>query len=242
MIKSFDEETLQYLINHIVLPIMLPDQEDEKNESSFLSLITEVLNELKQEQIDSNEFSEVLNMFNRWTSIQGNSIIMDEKLLLKSINNLEKNQILPIYVRCQNACLIIHIVSNNEAIVSFFQASFQNHEVMSTPYDIESSYPSKSIYVDNLEIIKSESFAELLTDLINDEFEVAMPKTSKSGSEHIEIRNVAYPLLISEYLFSILVSNSNVNEQMLPKKIKKKNRDDVLFKNALKPFRRSGSY
>ena len=87
MDKKISNEVIEYLINHIVLPIKLPNEshpeEDVSNEKYFLILINDVLNELNEYDSlkNSKEFNEIINLFKTWTTLQGNSYFLQEDKL-----------------------------------------------------------------------------------------------------------------------------------------------------------------
>lgn len=243
-----NDQELKYVINHIVLPIKLPNksnpEDDTHNEKLFLKIINQVLSELNayQDLKTSKEFKEIINLFITWQKLQGSSSSSIQKdSLHKSINSLDCNQTLALYLRGQNTCFMIKMITKNEAVVSYFQASLENSEIMSTIGDIEAEYPYQSIYIDCLDTIRSEIFSEVLTDLTNTTFEESFAETRKAGNDHNEIRNVTNTKLISEFCFSFLVSNSVPDYNRFPKKVTKKVRDDVVYASTLYPFRRSGN-
>lgn len=63
-----------------------------------------------------------------------------------------------------------------------------------------------------------------------------MPQSHKAGSQMAEIRDTAHPGLVSDMLMAILAS---LAEPVQAQQISKRTRDDVLWKSALLPWRRS---
>lgn len=242
---KFDQDILNYLINHIVFPIQLPKEsfsEDKEKEVYFLKIIKKVIYNLNTKNAflqSSPEFNQIINMFVEWEKLQGNSIKLGEKEFFDSIKQLKNNQCLTIYLRAQNTCLTIKPISDDEAILSMFQVSLENETIMSTENDIEISYPSQSIFTNKLDEIRSEEFSQLLADLTNSTNEESSAISYKSEQEHVEIRDVPNTKLISEWIFGYLVSNLSNDVDRLPSKVTKKYRDNVIVSKLL-PFRRSG--
>jgi hypothetical protein len=235
----FNKDILNYLINHIVFPIKLPEEsvsQDEENEVHFLKIIKKVIYNLNTKNAflqSSPEFNQITNMFVEWEKLQGNSIKLEEKEFFDSIKQLKNNQCLTIYLRAQNTCLTIKPISDDEAILSMFQVSLENETVMSTENDIEISYPTQSIFTNKLDEIRSEEFSQLLADLTNSTNE------ESSAISYKPEQDVPKTKLISEWIFNYLVSNKINDVNLLPSKVNKKYRDNVIVSKLL-PFRRSG--
>jgi hypothetical protein len=245
MNDSFEKDILIYLINHIVFPIQLPKKiisADEEKEVYFLNIIKTVIENLntKNEFLKSSpEFNQITNMVFKWEKLQGNSTKLEEKKYYASIKKLKNNESLTIYLRAQNTCLTIKPISDDVAILSMFQVSLENGTIMSTENDIEISYPTQSIFTNKLDEIRSEEFSQLIADLTNLTYEESSAISYKSEQNHIEIRDVPNTKLISEWIFSYLVSNKINDVNLLPSKVTKKYRDNVIVSNLM-PFRRSG--
>jgi hypothetical protein len=95
------------------------------------------------------------------------------------------------------------------------------------------------IFTNKLDEIRSEDFSQLIADLTNTKYDESNATSFKAGENHIEIRDVPNTKLISEYIFSYLVSNTRNDFDRLPSKITKKYRDNIIISQLL-PFRRSG--
>ena len=115
----------------------------------------------------------------------------------------------------------------------------KNDKIMSTSKDFEISYPAQSIVTNKLDAIRTEEFSKLIADLTNLTFDESKATSHKAGQNHEEIRYVTNTKLISEWLFSDLVSNETNLANLLPTKVSKKYRDNIIISKIL-PFRRSG--
>ena len=148
---------------------------------------------------------------------------------------------MPLYLWCQNSCLILQILKpehENRAIISNFQVSATNSEVMNTQSELSAVYPNGSFYVKDLEIINSSVFAQQLAELCNISNEETVAKTKKARVIIEENRNVQSCSLVSDWLSAMLCANATAAQEI--RTIIKKIRDDILLKNATVPFRRSG--
>ena len=166
---------------------------------------------------------------------------MDVNKILEQITSLKTNQVFSVYLHSQNSCVLIRMLSdeqNNKAIISSFQAQLDNQAIMSLNGSIKSYFPQFSFYIEKTDILKSQSFAELLADLGNNSISESKSTSRKAGSDRVEERDVCSPRFVYEWVSSMLsgfCSNSNY-----PKAVVKKIRDDVVHKDALLPFRRLG--
>jgi len=81
-----------------------------------------------------------------------------------------------------------------------------------------------------------EPLAGLLAKLDAETPEEALPITTKAHTEVIETRDTAHPRFVTEMLTGILRA---IGQPLDVHRIYKHTRDDVLWKDALKPWRRS---
>ena len=147
-------------------------------------------------------------------------------------------------MRAQNCCVLITKLTrdqNYEAVFSSFQVHAENNKTM-TSKSLVTTFPQFSFYVESPnfgEIIASQSFANLLADLGNDSIEESLPTTKKAGTPRIEVREVANPRFVTEWISSLVAGQAN--SSTFPKRVVKKVRDDVVYYSTLHPFRRSGT-
>jgi hypothetical protein len=166
---------------------------------------------------------------------------LDSNKIFEQINSLKPDQVFATYLHSQNSCVIIRMLSsehNNQAIISSFQTQLENETVMSLNGNVRTIFPQFSFYVEETSFLKSLSFAEVLQDLCNNPIDQSKSYTRKAGTEVVEERDVPSPRFVYEWMSSMLLGyNSNSN---YPKPVRKKMRDDVVYKKARIPFRRSG--
>jgi hypothetical protein len=244
---NFQKKDLDYLINHIVFPFELPNKDDSFNEHLFLKFIKNVVQEIGF--APSKNLQVIIDLLDLWRRLQTNPI--DEENLYKvlsSLTNTDKQEIIPLYVKNQNTCILIHTFPKEfdySATFSYFQVSLENTIIMSNVTDIEFTYPEASFYIDNMNILQSKCFCDLLADLCNQSCPDSYAKTVKSDHENEEVRDVPNTNLISEWLTHVLISNkfdsnysSSLNNHGV--RINKKLRDEVNYEKTIVPFRRSG--
>lgn len=90
-------------------------------------------------------------------------------------------------------------------------------------------------------ILKSEEFAKQIEFLNRIPMDRAMAKTQKVGREFDEVRNVAQPMYISQWLMAAVSNRSTEVNEEYPI-ISKKMRDEIIKREQKLPFRRSGLY
>ena len=166
---------------------------------------------------------------------------MDSKIVYSQINSLKDDQVFCVYMRSQNACVLIRMLPtefNNQAVISSFQAQADNSSIMELNGHLVSLFPQFSFYIKETNFIKSKSFAELLADLSNNTIEQSLPTTTKKGSDRTEVRDVVDSRFVYEWMLPLLAGFSTTSNY--PKAVIKKIRDDVVYDNAQLPFRRSG--
>ena len=165
------------LATHIVFPNKLPEHADKtyiENNKELFRLINQILAEFS----NIFRFEKVIHLFKQWQKLQGDSLVLDNNILNKAILDLEEGNSLALYLMAQNVCLLITMYST-EAIISYFQASVDNNQLMSNISDIEAELPLESIQSDSLDILKSNHFSELLSDLANNKIQETLSTSKK---------------------------------------------------------------
>ena len=238
-----NENEFDFLINNICFPCKLPDftNEDEiRNEVLLLNLITKIINfcsTLDFVNVTTTNYNEIKRMFGKWSVLQGYEYLEGNEIH-NSIKNLNENESTVFYLRAQNSCFIVNRKLGESYIISAFQASASNRQVMSADSDLLALYPAFSFHVKNKDILLSQSFANQLEELATGEITYATSK--KARVDNIETRDVPESTMVFEWVPAILVAHhSSVNADN-EKTIYKKIRDDIVHSNQLLPFRRSG--
>jgi hypothetical protein len=101
------------------------------------------------------------------------------------------------------------------------------------------TFPESAVRVPNTTMDEHgflDQVATLFVNMDNTLFDDAVPKTRKAGTDHDEIRDAVHPMYISEMLMAILLAHGSP-EQV--RTVDKRVADDVLWKDAYAPWRRS---
>jgi len=144
------------------------------------------------------------------------------------------------HIRAQNAAIIVRMPAPRADFVQFevFEVSPPNTDVMKAEGKLLCSYPGPAIQVP-VDTFMDECFLrELSSFLVQMDVDIldSTPTASKAGSVVHEVRETVHPRYISGLLVGIL---RGFGQPAVLDRITKRIGDDVLWKNAFKPWRRS---
>ena len=143
------------------------------------------------------------------------------------------------HIRAQNAAVIIRRPATaNFVQFEIFEISPPNTNVMKAEGKLLCSYPGPAIKVP-VDIFMDECFLqELSSFLVQMDVDIldSTPTVSKAESVVHEVRETAHPRYISGLLVGIL---RGFGQLAVVKRITKRIGDEVLWRNAYKPWRRS---
>lgn len=148
---------------------------------------------------------------------------------------------LVLHIDAQNAGLIVRRLKDQYLFESF-EVTPKNEAIIGTKGRLRRCFPGPAVAVGQNRIADA-SFVEPLTELLAKlDFETpeeVSPTTTKAGSEVVEVRNTVHPRLVTEMLTGILRA---VGQPVEVSRIYKHTRDDVLWKDSFKPWRRSPAW
>jgi hypothetical protein len=209
--------------------------------------ILRILNSVAS-QGDSLDFSNIAPqtslMLQNWEKLQPclSSATAGVEEIAKTIESLDCRGMLAFYIRAQNAGTLLSgsmEESNEKLILSSFPTSAPSSTVMSAKGDLAVVVPQQSVWITRTALLASEDFAGELCCLNVTHIKEALPVVSKPGNNFREIRDVAKPKFIMDWATLALCEEDSKEATLLPE-VQKKIRDDVMWDNALLPFRRSG--
>ena len=149
--------------------------------------------------------------------------------------------ILALHIDAQNAGLIVRRFSDQYSFESF-EVSPRNEDVIRAKGRLRRRFPGPAVTIGQDRIADARfltPLAELLAKLDAETPGEVCPTTRKAGSEVIEIRDTVHPRLVTEMLTGILRA---IGQPFEVSRIYKHTREDVLWKDALKPWRRSSAW
>lgn len=253
-------DRLQWFIDHIIFPIQHPQEEDFdliRKEHSLAQFVAAAAQEYQTFEMMS------VPQKSRWKSLSRMLEGISDSHQIGVLSTANINQTLKrmatggkcsqcpnstrsfdlmhldhaaFLIRAQNAGLIIH---KEEETVTFesFEVSPDPGAVMKAPGALLISYPGPASQIPTA-VANSVSFQEELSAFIvqmNQDLLDSAPTSRKAGSNVVETRATAHPKYITQLLDGILVGMGQVANV---KRIQKTVWDDVVWKDAAKPWRR----
>jgi hypothetical protein len=185
-------------------------------------------------------------IFRSWRFAHGESGLQAEKLT-KSIQSLQPGDSTALYIRAQNAGLILTVPEPggtrehdpDSVILSVFAPSQPSETVMAADGPMCAGFPGLSYHLPRSTLLESYSLADQLVSLSKNLECMTMPVSNKAGNEHVEIREVSDPFFISQWLpASLSIKTSDLCHHYKP--VSKKIRDQIIIGSSTLPFRRSG--
>ncbi|KAF4456736.1 hypothetical protein F53441_1172 [Fusarium austroafricanum] len=234
------------LYNHLVLPPELPHRQDENLNDIENDLTDRLLVSVKYiRDLPNNDLSYA------WTSVErglhatksihsgGHA---DRAALVRELNNLGDSDFLVIYVRSQNCALYIRRsqdpVLGASVVFEAFETSARNEDVLATESALQWDFPGCAVAVP-LETFRETGFVTNLANFLDNASRESLADFSahalKAGTSMPEYRNTSEPALVSSMLMGILQQSGR---RLAPTLLRKMVRDDVLWKNAERPWKR----
>ena len=141
------------------------------------------------------------------------------------------------HVQAQNAAVIVRVM-NDCVRFEMFEVSPPTSKVMSINGKLLCSYPGPAVEISPNIFFKERFLQELASFLIQMDVDIldSTATAFKAGSTVREVRESAHPRYITELLVGIL---RGFGQQTSVDRITKRIADEVLWKDAYKPWRRS---
>ncbi|KAH0841829.1 hypothetical protein FOPE_06604 [Fonsecaea pedrosoi] len=252
-------EAVSFVFEHVFLPPKLP--QEHHGESGADDLLKEILDATRDFTLSFSVFRHERPIWRRlsrslakWVDIyhqgapcrevitstlehrhqDGESFYKDHQSLLISLPD-----VLLFYIQPQNAAILIRSKPNG-AIFECFEVLAKTDAVLSAKDAVIRHFPARSVFLSKSKL-EDSSFLKSLGDAIYmlsvEPLKMAMETTKKANNTMVEERQSAHPRAVSEWLFSVL-GGCGKTASSLP--IRKRVHDDVCWKNAHLPWRRSG--
>ncbi|KAG2757812.1 hypothetical protein P692DRAFT_20789290 [Suillus brevipes Sb2] len=237
--KTLDQPILEYIINHVFLPLKLPQGSDQSLEND-LALSQAVIETALSfsEQLPSDKqllwMSSLKMLQNLNFSIRFSA--MSAKEVESQISVMNNTDVLVYMIRAQNAAVVMRKLES-ETIFESFEVSPDPTAVMGAKGKLICSYPGPAITVPdtNIDATFPAELANFLAHMDQDVLDAAATWT-KAKSTVREERDTTHPRYITELLTGILRGLGSIAD--VPR-IRKRIGDDVLWDSAKLPWRRS---
>lgn len=246
-----------YLFHHIFLPPKLP-QADDYSPSFEINILDYVVNALRAfgSHVPSQEatiFTTITTMISRLRDICTFPDGINEKelekalkeldqqgdeLLLLAVSNQEPGGFLPIYVREQNAGILM--TRNGDAIqVDSFELSPLNSPVIKTVDRLQRVFPGPTLALD-LTTFNEAGFCETLVRTLGrmsrQSAAGTKPKVKNAGQLHDEDRDTTDPRMVTQLIMAFIRPRCT---SVVALQIQKNTREEVMWNDSRSPWRRS---
>ncbi|PQE07113.1 p-loop containing nucleoside triphosphate hydrolase protein [Rutstroemia sp. NJR-2017a BVV2] len=234
--------SLRYIISHVFLPPKLP-QKDDNDVKMDIAIMEECKEALRSFQAHISppihwRWAVCGKMLHKMLEIRDGSGDMMSGKVEESLASMIDRDVLAFHIRGQNAGLIVRKKPKQFSFESF-ELLPTTKSVMQTKGRLRRCFPGSAVAICRDRIADRhfrEALAQLLVRLDVDTPNEAWPVTSKAGSKTIEVRDSIHPKFITEMLTGIL---RGVGQPLEVVRIHKRTRDDVVWRDAYKPWRRS---
>ncbi|RDB23570.1 hypothetical protein Hypma_009270 [Hypsizygus marmoreus] len=256
-----NDKTLVYLVNHLFFPFRLPDSDDYVAEKE-VTLCAFVLDRATafREYLSPSHISPWNNVIRMLEHLRDTQLTapLDATAVQQSLakekpggdvyfltlptlwSNIALVDVLVYPIRAQNACVIIRKLEGS-TIYESFEVEPPNAEVMGTASGrLIRSFPGPAISLPNETANDAYFQTQLASFLCQMDAEAldSAPVTVKAKSTVHEVRDTADPHYITTLLTSILRGYPG-SSPADTKRINKHVRNDIVWKSAYKPWRRS---
>ncbi|RMZ83548.1 hypothetical protein DV738_g1146, partial [Chaetothyriales sp. CBS 135597] len=243
---KLSSSAVSYLIHHIFLPPKLPNQDDSspENESALLNTTIDALEEFKKWTVDDNNAAvdAVIDMVKGLELvtdfINSNGAINERELSIALKDLPQKGGTILLHIRAQNAGIMISKVDSS-IHVEAFELSPRNEDVLTTKGRLRRSFPGPALAltIDAFEQPGLQStMAHTLAKMSHQSAVETQPQVWKAGRLHDESRDTTHPKMVTE-LFMAFLSPSGEPVNVL--RLNKNTREEVMWHDALSPWRRS---
>ena len=255
---AVDAQNLYDLVNHIVLPPRLPQSADIKPEiieQNLLHLVRDVLPAMESGTCPA--WTDIARMLSKLDLVK-NANGLDSNTLRADLATLAPDGLyiytscvpqvlladnvlgcLTLFLKAQNAGLSIRHSQKKRIIFETFELSATSEGVMSTTGRLSRTFPGNAVSVPGQTFFDASfrnGLSDLLSRLSSESVHLYEPTSSKAGQQNREERDTTDPGLVSDCLMTMLCAVGKREDLSLVQKFA---RDDVLWQDALHPWRRS---
>lgn len=224
---------LKSMVDHIFLPPQLPQTEDTGSDLNILHIAVDALKIL--EEVANFAPNAIRNARFALSTIESS----DSPALRRKLSALEVGKTTAVYVKAQNAGVLITRQEQNQLVFEQFELSPDNKAVYASPGRLVRTLPASSIAID-ASMLQKDDFATMIADTLStmtdQEVSTMKPESRKAGRNHTEDRDSARPEIISELFFGVL---KGIGSPYQATSISKNTREEVLWNNARRPWRRT---
>ncbi|KAM3066453.1 hypothetical protein ACMFMG_012039 [Clarireedia jacksonii] len=236
-------DAVMYMLYHVFLPIHLPQEDDfnPQHETFLLNTIDDALQKFKAATEESlrHIIEGVIFMVENLRHVREDSGAISEQMLKNALGELANiGGVIPLHIKAQNAGIIISQTDDN-IIFEAFELSPLNESVITTPGRLRRCFPGCAFAL-SPSIFNEEGFQTTIAQAVAKMSHQPAPdmqtKVKKAKKHHNEDRDTTHPSLVTECLMSFVRAAGKPVEVSA---IWKNTRDEVMWLNSLRPWRRS---
>ncbi|PLB53474.1 hypothetical protein P170DRAFT_473334 [Aspergillus steynii IBT 23096] len=236
-------ESSLYLFHHVFLPPKLPQSNDysAQHELLLLDRVKDALCDFSSnaQSRDVAIITTALSMMRVLRAILGSEGEVNEEALRKALQNLDvEGGILPIYVRDQNAGILL-TRTGNAINVESFELSPRNGDVMATVGRLQRVFPGPTLALVQSTFSEprfQQAISQTVSRMSNQSVAGTKLKVKKAGQMHDEDRDTTHPKMVTEFIMAILRPRCTDVDVL---QIQKNTREEVLWNDCRSPWRRS---
>ncbi|KAI9708238.1 MAG: hypothetical protein M1820_004192 [Bogoriella megaspora] len=226
----------QYIIDHIILPPKLPRAREEDVAALEVYLLEFVLQTLREfvSQVTSEDaaaWNFLVRMLDTLVRVETAGAKQSIEIL-KSVESMDIGDTIPLFIKAQNAGLLIHRQSMGTALIEVFEASPLPGDVTRTMGRLDRDFPGLRVAVP----WKKLSEGDFLSEFCRRVAQLYSQEPSKATKEALGVATATWdtpdPFLITEYLIDILTVKG---KRQPPLQFRKHTRDHALCADAERP-------
>ncbi|KIX09666.1 uncharacterized protein Z518_00747 [Rhinocladiella mackenziei CBS 650.93] len=235
-------ETARFIFDHVFLPPNLPQADHaEVGGDELLKQISQAANEFGRSFPSGNEarvWAHLSRSLSKWIDLFDGGTPCSYKII-NNLRSMRENDVLLFYVKPQNAAILVRNRSTG-AIFECFEVLPKTDAVLAAKDALLRQFPARAVFVTRDKLNDTSFIHELGTaihKLSVEPLRLAMETTKKARNNVSEERQSAHPRAVTEWLFGLLSSMGKATASPI---ITKRTHDDVCWKDANLPWRRSG--
>ncbi|KAF2216080.1 hypothetical protein CERZMDRAFT_34270 [Cercospora zeae-maydis SCOH1-5] len=241
-----DPDLLERVVHHVFLPPQLPQAEDSPDiDCELLNLTSKALAAFRAGLSTADParpaiektISAIANATRCHSAIDGT---LSETEVLSCLEFLEVGQSLPLRIQAQNAGLFI-THSGHDVLFEAFELAPQNQDVLSANCIVR-QFPARAVSIPAATFRSSQfqaSLAQALSTMSSQAAPHQQPQVRKATESVDEDRDTTHPGIVCELLVAGLLASYGEPADGRVTTICKRTRDDVLWVDAERPWRRS---
>lgn len=240
-----DMGPLRYAFHHVFFPSELPQDNDESqgNEEWLLKTLSAGLADFINTLGASERapYEATARMLARYNSMRDGRGALAEEELSKQLAQLAPKDYLALHIKAQNAGVVIER-QHETSVFHLFELSPTNEAVTSTGGRLLRNIPDLAFELHASRISDArfqDASAQLLSGLSSSTPPEVVPQSTKARISVAESRNTINPRLVTE-MFGTMLHGLGRRSDVKP--LSKHFRDEVLWNDTSKPWRRSPTW